>query len=297
MDQFERDRLKEYLELSGLWDSVKDYYKESKAKSERSESLVSNVKLMFANFAPSNEESKDLLDYFNQESKTVNGKKVLNTQDFVSIKTPSQLPDPSQILSIYEPFLLLEVITPTDYTGKILELINENRGEVEKMNSISLGQLQITCKIPLAEVITNFYDRLKSDTKGYASMSYTITDYQKTDLVKIDTLLNGKSVDPLSVICHRNKSEELAKRVCSRLKELIPRQQVEVAIQAAIGSRIIARETIKPFRKDVTAKLYGGDISRRMKLLDKQKKGKKRMKTFANVEVPSHVFLDVLKQN
>jgi GTP-binding protein LepA len=189
----------------------------------------------------------------------------------------------------------MDLIAPTEYTGKIIELINESRGETLAINSLSLDQIQVICSIPLAEVIIDFYDKLKSGTKGYASMSYEISGYKKSNLLKIDILLNGKLIEPLSIITHKLNSEAMAKRICAKLKELIPRQQVEVAIQAVIGSKVIARETIKPFRKDVTAKLYGGDISRRMKLLDKQKEGKKRMKNFANVNIPNDVFLNMLK--
>ena len=214
----------------------------------------------------------------------------------LAIFSPSGLPDPSQIKAILEPWTKLEIITPEEYVGKIIELVSNKRGHYDGISLLSLGQMQLTVRLPLAEMIVDFYDDLKSLSKGYATMSYSITGFEKAELVKIDILVNGKIVDPLSIITHRENAETKGRHVCEKLKELIPRQQIDIAIQAAIGARIIARETIKCFRKDVTAKLYGGDISRRMKLLDKQKAGKKRMKMVGNVEIPQSAFLNVLKK-
>jgi GTP-binding protein LepA len=213
-----------------------------------------------------------------------------------SIHTPSELPDPSKISEIKEPWIKVEVITPEEYTGKIIELLSSRRGSYSSIGLLSAGQLQITGEMPLAEMIVDFYDDLKSATKGYATMSYELLGFRTESLVKIDILVNQKVVDPLSIITHKSQAESKGRQICEKLKELIPRQQFEIAIQAAIGSRIVARETIKPFRKDVTAKLYGGDITRRMKLLDKQKEGKKKMKMVGNVEIPQTAFLNVLKK-
>ena len=214
----------------------------------------------------------------------------------LAIFSPSGLPDPSQIKAIMEPWAKLEIITPEEYVGKIIELITQKRGNYDGISLLSLGQIQLTARIPLAEMIVDFYDDLKSLSKGYATMSYEITGFEAGSLVKIDILVNGKVVDPLSIITHKDNDENKGRHICEKLKELIPRQQIDIALQAAIGSRIIARETIKCFRKDVTSKLYGGDISRRMKLLDKQKAGKKRMKMVGNVEIPQSAFLNVLKK-
>lgn len=302
MNQIDKDRLLEFLELTGLSKSLSSMVKQAEQEGLREEAVLGRAKQMILNYQPSESEQDDLMQIFGSDFGIDWGGKIQDAEkneilekDYLSVKTPSDLPDPSSILAIKEPFLNMDIIAPTEYTGKIIELINDSRGECTAINSLSLGQIQITASIPLAEVIVDFYDQLKSGTKGYASMSYEISGYRASDLVKIDILLNGKIVEPLSVIVHKQNSEALGRRVCEKLKELIPRQQVEIAIQASIGSRVIARETIKPFRKDVTAKLYGGDITRRMKLLDKQKEGKKRMKSFANVNIPNDVFLNMLK--
>ncbi len=214
-----------------------------------------------------------------------------------TIHTPSLLPDPSKIKNIYEPWIKIEIITPDIYIGKIIELITGKRGSYSSISPLAQDQVQITGELPLAEMIVDFYDELKSSTKGFATMSYEIIGFKEGDLVKIDILVNKKVVDPLSVMTHRAQSEEKGREICEKLKELIPRQQFDIAIQASIGARVIARESIKPFRKDVTAKLYGGDPSRRMKLLDKQKAGKKKMKMVGNVEIPQSAFLNVLKKS
>jgi GTP-binding protein LepA len=220
----------------------------------------------------------------------------LNNGTEISIHTPSELPDPSNIKAIKEPRIKLEIITPEVYIGKIIELVTAKRGSYGAMQALSIGQIQISCEMPLAEMIVDFYDALKSATKGYATMSYEITGFEAQDLVKVDVLVHGKTVDPLSFITHRSNAENKGRIVCEKLKEEIPRQQFEIPVQAAIGARVIARETIKAFRKDVTAKLYGGDITRRMKLLDKQKEGKKRMKMVGNVEIPQSAFMNILKK-
>jgi GTP-binding protein LepA len=214
-----------------------------------------------------------------------------------TIHTPALLPDPSKIRHISEPWIKMEILTPDIYIGKIIELITNKRGTYTSMSALAADQVQITADLPLAERIVDFYDELKTCTKGIATMSYDLVGFQQSDLVKIDILVNKKIVDPLSVMCHRANAETKGREICEKLKELIPRQQFDISIQASIGARVIARETIKPFRKDVTAKLYGGDPTRRMKLLDKQKEGKKKMKMVGNVEIPQSAFLNVLKKS
>jgi GTP-binding protein LepA len=214
----------------------------------------------------------------------------------ISIKNPSELPDVSSIDMIKEPWVKVEVITPEEYVGKIIELITARRGQYQGINLLSEGQMQVIGETPLAEMIIDFYDELKSATKGYATLSYEVLDFRADKLVKVDFMVNRKTVDAMSIITHKDSGEDKGRKICEKLKELIPRQQFEIAIQATIGAKIIARETIKPFRKDVTAKLYGGDATRRKKLLEKQKKGKKRMKMVGNVEIPQNAFLSVLKR-
>ena len=217
--------------------------------------------------------------------------------EVLSITNPSSLPDPTKIKEIQEPWVRLEIITPETYIGKIIELITSRRGSYSHLSQLSSGQLQIQAEMPLAEMIVDFYDDLKSVTKGYATMAYEAIGFRPGNLTKIEVLVNKKPVDPLAIITDRSQAEAKGRQICQKLKELIPRHQFEIAIQAAIGSRVIARETIKALRKDVTAKLYGGDITRRMKLLEKQKKGKKRMKMFGEVEIPQKAFLEVLKKS
>ena len=214
-----------------------------------------------------------------------------------TIHTPALLPDPSKIRYISEPWIKMEILTPDIYIGKIIELITNKRGNYSSISALAAEQVQITAELPLGEMIVDFYDELKSCTKGFATMSYDLIGFQRSDLVKIDILVNKKIVDPLSVMAHRLNAETKGREICEKLKELIPRQQFDISIQASIGARVIARESIKPFRKDVTAKLYGGDPTRRMKLLDKQKEGKKKMKMVGNVEIPQSAFLNVLKKN
>jgi GTP-binding protein LepA len=223
-------------------------------------------------------------------------KSILDPENFVSVHTPAELPDPTQILQMQEPWVKIEVLCPEPNIGGVIQLISDHRGMYTNMDFLSMNQVQITGEVPLAEMIVNFYDELKSLSKGYATLSYELMEYRIQPLCKIDILVNGNIVAPLSIIDHKNRSEARGREVCEKLKTLIPRQQFEVAIQAAIGGRIIARETIKAFRKDVTQDMYGGDITRRMKLLKKQAEGKKRMKMVGNVEIPQSAFLNVLKK-
>ncbi len=211
------------------------------------------------------------------------------------VHNPSGLPDPTLIEHIEEPYIRSSIISTTDFIGPIMTLCLGKRGELVKQEFISGNRVELVFDMPLGEIVIDFYDKLKSISKGYASFDYHIHDFRESKLVKLDILLNGESVDALSTLTHVDNSITFGRRMCEKLKELIPRQQFDIAIQAAIGAKIIARETIKAVRKDVTAKCYGGDISRKRKLLEKQKKGKKRMKQIGSVEVPQKAFLAVLK--
>lgn len=211
------------------------------------------------------------------------------------VHNPSGLPDITLIDHIEEPYIRATVITTADFIGPIMTLCLGKRGELVKQEYISGNRMEITFDMPLGEIVIDFYDKLKSISKGYASFDYHLHDFRESKLVKLDILLNGESVDALSTLTHADNAVTFGRRMCEKLKELIPRQQFDIAIQAAIGAKIIARETIKAVRKDVTAKCYGGDISRKRKLLEKQKKGKKRMKQIGSVEVPQKAFLAVLK--
>ncbi len=211
------------------------------------------------------------------------------------VHNPSGLPEPTLIDHIEEPYIRSTIITQADYIGPIMTLCLGKRGELVKQEYISGNRMEITFDMPLGEIVIDFYDKLKSISKGYASFDYHLHDFRPSNLVKLDILLNGESVDALSTLTHADNAVRFGRRMCEKLKELIPRQQFDIAIQAAIGAKIIARETIKAVRKDVTAKCYGGDISRKRKLLEKQKAGKKRMKQIGSVEVPQKAFLAVLK--
>lgn len=211
------------------------------------------------------------------------------------VHNPSGLPDATLIDHIEEPYIRATIITQADYIGPIMTLCLGKRGELVKQEYISGNRMEITFDMPLGEIVIDFYDKLKSISKGYASFDYHLHDFRESKLVKLDILLNGESVDALSTLTHADNAVRFGRRMCEKLKELIPRQQFDIAIQAAIGAKIIARETIKAVRKDVTAKCYGGDISRKRKLLEKQKAGKKRMKQIGSVEVPQKAFLAVLK--
>jgi GTP-binding protein LepA len=213
------------------------------------------------------------------------------------VDNPAVLPDPQKRESIEEPYVKLEIYTPNTYNGALMELCQERRGEFIDMKYITPERVALHYEMPLAEVVTDFFDQMKSRTKGYASMEYHLIGYRRNDLVRLDVLINAERADPLTTIVHRNKAYAVGKGLVEKLKELIPRQQFKIPIQAAIGSRVIASESISAMRKDVLAKCYGGDISRKKKLLQKQAKGKKRMKSMGKVEVPQEAFMAVLKLN
>lgn len=216
-------------------------------------------------------------------------------EDAVLINNPSDLPEITLLDRVEEPYIKAQIITKADYVGAVMNLCIEKRGELQNQVYLTTDRVELTFHIPLAEIVFDFYDRLKTISRGYASFDYHPIGYQESKLVKMDLLLNGDQVDALSALIHKDKAYELGKKICQKLKELLPRQQFDIAVQAAIGSKIISRETVKALRKDVTAKCYGGDISRKRKLLEKQKKGKKRMRQIGNVEVPQNAFLAVLK--
>ena len=215
--------------------------------------------------------------------------------EMLTVNNPSDLPDPSHIDFIEEPFIHAQVITKSDYIGPVIELCMHKRGVITNQTYLSSNRVEITFDMPLGEIVFDFYDKLKSISRGYASFDYHLIGYRQSRLVRMDIRLNTEPVDALSALIHADKAYELGKKMCEKLKELLTRQQFEVAIQASIGAKIIARETLKALRKDVTAKCYGGDISRKRKLLEKQKKGKKRMRQVGNVEIPQSAFLAVLK--
>ncbi|MDR2549335.1 MAG: translation elongation factor 4 [Desulfobulbus sp.] len=228
---------------------------------------------------------------------TVKYKFYLQNKTMLEVDNPSYFPDPSTIARVEEPYIKATIHIPERYMGVVMTLCMERRGENTKYHYPMPGRIEFICELPLAEVIYDFYDRLKSVTQGYGSFDYELIDYRPSDLIKLDILVNGEQVDALSQLTHRNKARERGLKACERLKEEIPRQMFKIAIQAAIGSTIVARETISALRKDVTAKCYGGDISRKRKLLEKQKEGKKRMKTVGNVDIPQRAFLAVLKSD
>ncbi len=211
------------------------------------------------------------------------------------IDNPADLPDPAAIDQILEPYLRTTIITPTTYTGALMDLCQTRRGEMVKMEYLSPERVELQYRLPLGEVVMDFFDQLKSRTQGYASLDYEPIGYEPADLVKVDILIAGDPVDAFSSIVHKDKSYDYGKKMVDKLRELIPRQQFDVPIQAAIGARILSRQTVKAYRKDVTAKLYGGDVSRKRKLLEKQKEGKKRMKHLGRVEVPSDAFISALR--
>lgn len=215
----------------------------------------------------------------------------------VEIHNPSGLPDQNKLDHVEEPYIKAQIITKSEFVGAVMRLCIEKRGVIVNQTYLTADRVELTFEMPLAEIVFDFYDRLKTISKGYASFDYHPIGYQESDLVKMDILLNGEQVDALSALIHRDHAFDLGKKICIKLKELIPRQQFEIALQAAIGAKIIARETISALRKDVTAKCYGGDISRKRKLLEKQKEGKKRMRQVGSVEVPQEAFLAVLKLN
>lgn len=215
--------------------------------------------------------------------------------DVVTVNNPVDLPEPDKLEYVEEPYIHASIITASEYVGPIITLCIEKRGSIKNQVYLTADRVELTFELPLAEVVFDFYDKLKSSTKGYASFDYHLIGKKQSSLVKMDIMLNKEPIDALSAIIHKDRAYDLGKRICVKLKELIPKQQFEIAIQAAIGAKVIARETISAMRKDVTAKCYGGDISRKRKLLEKQKKGKKRMKQLGNVEVPQSAFMAVLK--
>ena len=221
----------------------------------------------------------------------------LEDKSKIRVDNPSQMPEAGEINTIYEPYIKANIITPAEYIGPIMKLCQERRGIYVNQMFMQNNRVEISYELPMAEVVFDFYDRLKSGTRGYASLDYEFIEYRPGQLVRLDILLNGDQVDALSSISHRDKAYYQGRKVCAKLKELIPRQQFEVAVQAAIGSRIIARDSVRAVRKDVTAKCYGGDITRKRKLLEKQKEGKKRMKQVGAVEIPQEAFLAVLSMD
>ncbi|WP_109302190.1 translation elongation factor 4 [Aquimarina sp. AU474] len=220
-----------------------------------------------------------------------------NPDDIIIVNNPSDLPDPSSMNRVEEPYIKASIITKSDFVGSVMSLCIEKRGEITNQTYLTTERVELTFDMPLAEIVFDFYDRLKTVSKGYASFDYTPIGLRASKLVKVDILLNGNIVDALSALLHKDNAYDIGKKICEKLKELIPRQQFDIPIQAAIGAKFIARETVKALRKDVTAKCYGGDISRKRKLLEKQKKGKKRMRQVGNVEIPQEAFMAVLKLN
>ncbi|NQZ75093.1 MAG: elongation factor 4 [Ekhidna sp.] len=218
-----------------------------------------------------------------------------NDESILKVSAPSELPESNLISHIEEPFIRAQIISKAEFIGPIIALCMDKRGEIKNQVYLTSSRVELTFEIPLAEIVFDFFDKLKTISRGYASLDYELIGYRRSDMVKLDIMLNGDKVDALSAIVHRDKAYEWGKRLCEKLKELIPRQMFEIAVQAAIGTKIIARESVKAMRKNVLAKCYGGDISRKRKLLEKQKKGKKRMRQVGNVEIPQEAFMAVLK--
>ena len=215
----------------------------------------------------------------------------------ILVNNPADLPDPSYLDRVEEPYIDATIITKSEFLGNVLPLGIEKRGEIKYQQYLTPERVVLSFKLPLAEIVFDFYDRLKSVSKGYASFDYSASGFIASKLVRLDILLNGKPVDALSSLIHFDNAQRMGRKMCEKLKELIPRQQFDIPVQAAIGAKIISRETIKAYRKDVTAKLYGGDVTRKRKLLEKQKKGKKKMRMIGNVEIPQQAFMAVLKLN
>jgi len=219
---------------------------------------------------------------------------LINNEKLI-IDNPVKLPEPSQISTIEEPFVDATIVTPKEFIGNIMALVTNSRGIHKNMHYIDTNRVQLSYDLPLAEIVFNFYDKLKSCSRGYASFDYEIRDFRASKMVKVDILVNAESVDALSFIVHESKARERGKDIIEKLKDIIPKHQFKIPLQAAIGASIIARENISALRKDVTAKCYGGDITRKRKLLEKQKEGKKRMKQIGSVEVPQEAFMSILK--
>jgi GTP-binding protein LepA len=229
-----------------------------------------------------------------QTAPTVSYEVLTESGETLRIDSPSQLPDPSQIADLREPFVKLEIITPSDSIGAIMKLAEQRRCKLEKTDYLSPLRVILDYKAPLAEIVYDFYDLLKGVSRGYATMDYELTGFETGDLIKIDFLINKVPVDALSLIVHRSKAEQRGRKLLIKLRRAIPRHQFEVPLQVAVGGKIIARETIRAYRKDVTAKLYGGDVTRKMKLLKKQKDGKRRMKSVGSVNIPQEAFMSIL---
>ena len=213
----------------------------------------------------------------------------------MEVDNPTHLPNPSEIDYMEEPVIDASIFSPPEYVGQIMELCQGKRGVYTDMIYLDKSRVQLKYTLPLNEVVYDFFDSLKSRTKGYASFDYELAGYQRSDLVKLDLLLNGEICDALSIIVHKDKAYERGRAIAEKLKEVIPRQMFEVPVQAVIGGKVIARETVKAYRKDVLAKCYGGDVTRKKKLLEKQKEGKKKMRTLGSVEIPSEAFITILK--
>ena len=220
-----------------------------------------------------------------------------NPNEIVPVNNPSDLPDPSYLDRVEEPYIKASIITKSDFVGNVMSLCIEKRGVISNQTYLTPERVELTFDMPLAEIVFDFYDRLKTVSKGYASFDYSPIGLRPSKLVKVDILLNGNQVDALSALIHADNAYSIGKKMCEKLRQLIPRQQFDIPVQAAIGAKIISRETIKALRKDVTAKCYGGDITRKRKLLEKQKKGKKKMRQVGNVEIPQQAFMAVLKLN
>ncbi|KAA3621271.1 MAG: elongation factor 4, partial [Flavobacterium sp.] len=220
-----------------------------------------------------------------------------NPDEAILVNNPSDLPEPSTLNRVEEPYIKASIITKADFVGPVMSLCIEKRGQITNQTYLTPERVELNFDMPLAEIVFDFYDRLKTVSRGYASFDYSPIGLRASKLVKVDVLLNGNTVDALSALLHQDNAYDIGKKMCEKLRQLIPRQQFDIPIQAAIGAKIIARETVKALRKDVTAKCYGGDISRKRKLLEKQKKGKKRMRAVGNVEIPQEAFMAVLKLN
>jgi len=216
-------------------------------------------------------------------------------KELMIINAPSDMPDPSFIDYIEEPYVKAQIITKSDYVGPIISLCIDKRGLIVNQVYLTTDRVELQFELPLGEIVFDFFDKLKTISRGYASLDYELMGFKESYMVKLDIMLNGEKVDALSAIVHKDKAYDWGKRLCEKLRELLTRQQFEIAIQASIGQKIIARESVRALRKDVTAKCYGGDISRKRKLLEKQKKGKKRMRQVGNVEIPQEAFMAVLK--